>query len=354
MKEKSINLALQGGGAHGAYAWGVIDRLLDEGWLTIAAITGTSAGALNGAALKAGLARHGGVRGRQAARENLDFLWGEVGQTSDNNVVRWLYSIMPMPRGFQRLTELFSPAAWMDNLTRVFSPYDYGPYYVNPLASVLRGLPYPEISSEQGPELFVAATNVCTGRIRVFTGAQATPDAVLASACLPTLFRAVELRDPVTGEIDAYWDGGFTGNPALFPLYRSHLPADIVIVNINPMIREGVPKTPVDIADRTNEISFNSALMSELRSINFVKRLHSEGRLTEKGMKNPLIHMILDDLLMNDLSARSKMMPEPGTLLRMKEAGRVAADQFIESHADALNERDTVDLSALFARVSVG
>ncbi|MDP0929131.1 patatin-like phospholipase family protein [Paracoccus onubensis] len=354
MKEKTINLALQGGGAHGAYAWGVLDRLLDESWLGIAAITGTSAGALNGAALKAGLARHSGPRGRQAARENLDFLWGEVGQISDNNVVRWLYSMAPMPRGLQRLTEMFSPAAWMDNLTRVFSPYDYGPFYSNPLGSVLRGLPYPGFSSEKGPELFVAATNVRTGRIRIFTGAQATPDAVMASACLPNLFRAIELRDPVTGETDAYWDGGFTGNPALFPLYRKHLPADIVIVNINPMIRDCLPKTPVEITDRMNEISFNSALMSELRAINFVKRLHSEGRLTDKRMKNPLIHMILDDMLMNDLTARSKTMPEPGLLVRMKEAGRMAADSFLENHADDLNNRDTVDLAALFAGVSVG
>ena len=168
---------------------------------------------------------------------------------------------------------------------------------------------------------------------------------------LPTLFRAVKCCDPETGLMESYWDGGFTGDPARFPLDRPHLPAEIVIVNINPMIREGVPKTPVEITDRMNEISFNASLMAELRSIHFVKRLHTEGRLTEKNMRNPLIHMILDDMLMNDLTARSKMMPEPGMLARMKEAGRVAADDFIENHADALNNRDTVDLSTLFARI---
>lgn len=354
MKEKHVNLALQGGGAHGAFAWGVLDRLLDESWLRIAAITGTSAGALNGAALKAGLSRYQGAKGRRAARENLDRLWGEVGEISDNNVVRWMRSRMPMPRGLHRLTEMFSPAAWLDSITRIFSPYDYGPFYVNPLAAVLRELPYPDFGTEQGPELFVAATNVRTGRMRVFTGRRVTPDAVMASACLPSLFRAIEIRDPETGETDAFWDGGFTGNPAMFPLYRSHLPRDIVIVNINPMIRDCVPRTPVEIADRVNEISFNSALMADLRAINFVKKLDAEDRLGDRAMKVPLIHMILDDTLMNNLSARSKMMPEPGMLARMKEAGRVAADSFLNDHADALNNSDTVDLSAMFTGVTVG
>ncbi len=348
MKAKSINLALQGGGAHGAFSWGVLDRLLEEDWLRIAAISGTSAGALNGAAVKAGLSRSGGIAGRQAAQRNLDHIWAEVGQSSDNCMVRWLHSMMPMPRGFQRLTEMFSPVAWLHGVTRIFSPYDYGPFYLNPLGPVLRDMPTPDFSNTRGPRLFVGATNVRTGRIRVFTGDAVTPDAVLASACLPNLFRAVEIFDPGTGRVEAFWDGGFTGNPALFPLYDHDLPRDIVIVNINPLIREGLPKTPVDISDRVNEVSFNSSLMSELRAVNFVKKLHDEDRLHNRAMKDPLIHMILDDALMNDLNARSKVMPAPGLLARMKEAGRAAADAFLDQHADALNERDTVDLPALF------
>lgn len=348
MQEKQVNLALQGGGAHGAFAWGVLDRLLEEPWLQIAAISGTSAGALNGAAVKGGLSRHKGIRGRRAAQENLDCLWGEVGQLSDNRMVRWMHSLMPMPRGLHRLTETFSPAAWLDGLSRVFSPYDYGPFYTNPLGPVLRELPYPGFDGPNGPELFIAATNVRSGRIRVFTGPRVSVDAVLASACLPTMFRAVEIHDPDTGRIEAFWDGGFTGNPALFPLYARHLPRDIVIVNINPLMRDGIPKTPVEISDRVNEVSFNSALMSELRAINFVKRLHGEKRLQDRAMKNPLVHMIMDDTLMNDLNARSKVMPAPGLLGRMKEAGQVAADSFITEHADALNSQDTVDLAGLF------
>ncbi len=349
MDEKRINLALQGGGAHGAFSWGVLDRLLEEDWLTISAISGASAGALNAAALKGGLARHPGRAGRRAARENLDFLWAQVGQRSDNRLVRWMHSVFPAPQGMDRLTELFSPAAWLESLTRVFSPYDYGPFYVNPLGAVLRELPHPDFSNDREPRLFVAATNVRTGRIRVFTRAAATVDAVMASACLPTLFRAVEICDPETGALEAFWDGGFTGNPAMFPLYDQNLPRDIVIVNINPLLRDGIPRTPAQIADRVNEVSFNASLMSDLRAINFVKRLFAEDRLQNRAMKNPLVHMILDDVLMNDLTARSKLMPAPGLLARMKEAGQVAADSFLAKHADALNRHDTVDLPALFA-----
>lgn len=349
MKERHINLALQGGGAHGAFTWGVLDRLLDEHWLHFSAVTGASAGALNGATLKAGLAAGTGVAGRRAARENLDALWTEVGSQSDNRIVRWMQSLMPMTKGFERLAEVMSPAAWLDNLTRIISPYDYGPFYVNPIGSLLRGLPYADFSSEEGPELFVSATSVRTGRVRVFTGAQATVEAVMASACLPTLFQAIEIADPETGEIDAYWDGGFAANPALFPLYKPRFPRDIMVVAINPLVRCAVPRSPVEISDRVNEISFNSSLMSQLRAINFVKELSAEKRLADKPFKNVLIHMIMDDALMTDLSARSKILPRPGLLERMKLAGQQAADSFLTEHADKLNESDSFDLSALFA-----
>ena len=166
---------------------------------------------------------------------------------------------------------------------------------------------------------------------------------------LPTLtnFDHMIVRADIDGV--PYWDGGFGGNPALFPFYQPRFPRDIVIVNINPLMRDGVPKTPVEIADRVNEISFNSSLMAQLRAINFVKKLHQEDRLHDRVMANPLIHMILDDTLMNDLTARSKMMPAPGLLARMKEAGQAAADGFLDEHGDALGDRDTVDLRALFA-----
>ncbi|TRW97672.1 patatin-like phospholipase family protein [Paracoccus sp. M683] len=350
MKTKRINLALQGGGAHGAFAWGVLDRLLDEDWLVIEGVSGTSAGALNGAALKAGLAL-GGAAGRRAAKQNLTYLWNQVSDVSDNRVVRWISSVLPMPHGMQRWTEMFTPAAWLENLTRIISPYDSGPFYSNPLRPILTEMPHPVFWSDKGPRLYVSATNVRTGRIRVFGGQQLSVAAVTASACLPTLFRAVEIEDPATGKSEAYWDGGYTGNPALFPLYDASLPRDIVIVNINPMMRDAIPRTPADIQDRINEISFNASLMSELRAINFVKRLYAEERLHDRPMKNVLVHMIMDDVLMNDLNARSKLMPAPGMLHRMKQAGQAAASAFLDDHADALNHHDSVDLAGLFSGV---
>lgn len=349
MDRKYINLALQGGGAHGAFAWGVLDRLLDEDWLEITGVSGTSAGAMNGAALKGGLAAAKGWHGRQAARRNLDFLWREVGMASDNRMVRWMTSMFPVPRALQRWTELVSPMAWLESMTRIFSPYDYGPFYTNPLHHILTQLPYPNFHVTEGPRFFVTATSVRTGLVRVFTDHEVTPAAVMASACLPTLFRAVEILDPATGREEAYWDGGYSGNPALFPLFAASLPRDIVIVNINPMQRNDVPHTPAGIQDRINEISFNASLLSELRAINFVKKLHAENRLVGRPMKNVLVHMIMDDTLMNDLSARTKILPDPGLLDRMKEAGQQAAHAFIETNADKLNQRDTVDLSELFS-----
>ncbi|MDS9468101.1 patatin-like phospholipase family protein [Paracoccus sp. MBLB3053] len=349
MAVRRINLALQGGGAHGAFAWGVLERLLQEDSIEISGISGTSAGALNGAALAAGLSCGPGRRGRQAALENLAHVWSHVSQISDNRMVRWVHSLFPAPRALQRLTELVSPIAWMEGVTRIFSPYDCGPFYSNPLAAILREMPHPKLGLERGPRFFVSATNVRTGRIRVFSGPEVTVEAILASACLPSLFRAIEIHDPATGRNEAYWDGGYSGNPALFPLFAPDLPRDVVIVNINPMLRDSVPKSPVEIQDRINEISFNASLIRELRAINFVKRLHEEDRLTGRPMKNVLIHMIMDDFVMTSLSAGTKLVPEPGLLGTLREAGRGAAERFMEYHAGNLGARDSVNLPALFA-----
>lgn len=345
---KKINLALQGGGAHGAFAWGVLDRLLEGDEIDIAGISGTSAGALNGAAVTAGLSSGPGKAGRRAARENLDHVWSQVGQFSDSRVVRWMSSMVPIPRGMQRWAEMFSPVAWMESVSRIFSPYDSGPFYTNPLAAIIREMPHKLGCGNYGPEFFVTATNVRTGRVRIFSGDEVTPDAVMASGCLPTLFRAVEIDDPQTGQREAFWDGGYSGNPALFPLFTRDLPQDIVIVTINPMEREGIPKTPVEIQDRINEISFNSSLQRELRAIQFMKRLTSEGRLLDRGMKEPLIHLISDDELMTSLGTRTKVMPGPGLLSQMKQAGRNAAERFIEDCFSELGERDSVDLPRLY------
>jgi NTE family protein len=344
MSTKRINLALQGGGAHGAFTWGVLDRLLQEEDIEIAAITGTSAGALNGAALKAGLL----LGGRDEARRALDNLWKQVGAVGDQRLVSWMTALLPSVGALNQFTEQMMPISPMDIATQMISPYSYGGLYSNPLERVVNSLDFDKICAEDGPKLFISATNVRTGRVRVFKGAEITTDVILASACLPTVFQAVEVTDTKTGEIEAYWDGGYTGNPALFPLYDKSLPDDVVVVNINPIRREIVPETPQEIQNRVNEISFNSSLLSDLRAINFVKRLLARGHIEQGAMKDVLVHMIADDVLMNTLSVTSKTAPTPYLLFTLKEAGQKACDNFLTHHKADLNIRATVDLAAMF------
>lgn len=345
MAVRRINLALQGGGAHGAFTWGVLDRLLEEEDIEIAGISGTSAGALNGAALKAGLV----AGGREAARENLDWLWTQIGAVGDMRLVSWFRALLPLSGLWDELTERFAPFSPIETATRLFSPYDYGPFYVNPLARVVERFRFDLICAEAGPAFFVAATNVRTGKIRVFSGDAISPEAILASACLPTIFQAVELPDPVTGQMEAYWDGGYTGNPALFPLFDPALPQDILVIAINPLRREVLPRSAQDILDRINEISFNSALLREFRAISFVNRLIAAGKLPEGTMKDVYLHLIADDEVMNGLSARTKLLPHPGLVWELKAAGRTAAERFLERDGARIGVGSSVDLPALIA-----
>lgn len=339
---RRINLALQGGGAHGAYTWGVLDRLLEDDGIEIAAISGTSAGALNGAAVKAGLASGG----PDAARANLDWIWGRVGALPDLRLTTWMSLFTPTE--IARALELSPAFAAIDVTSRVFSPYDYGAAYRNPLTDVVGDMRFDDVCSEKGPAFHVCATNVRSGKIRVFTGDGITPDAILASACLPTLFRAVEIPDPETGRVEAYWDGGYTGNPALFPLYSRDLPADIVIVNINPLYREELPTSVNQIQNRINEIGFNTSLLRELRAIDFVQRLVETGAVREGTMKKAFVHMVSDDALMNELSVATKTIPLPSIIARLKAAGRASADVFLDDHREDIGVRGTVDLRAMF------
>lgn len=342
MPKRRINLALQGGGAHGAFSWGVLDRLLEEPDIEIAGISGTSAGALNGAALKSGMVKGG----RQGAREMLDWLWGKVGSLSDLGFAGWM---LPFGSGvFGKAPEFSVPYAMGEAWSRMFSPYAYGPYYRNPLTDIVRQFDFDQVCAADGPAFFVCATRVRNGKIRVFKGDEITTDAILASACLPTMFKAVEIDDSETGQREAFWDGGYTGNPALFPLFDDALPADIVIVNINPLERTGIPRTPQQIQNRINEISFNSSLLRELRAIEFVQRLLDDGTLPEGRMAQVLVHMVADDDLMNDLSVATKLMPNPALLARLKEAGRAAATGFLTAHKDDIGIRSSVDLQSMF------
>jgi len=339
-----LSLALQGGGAHGAFTWGVLDRLLEERDIEIAGISGTSAGALNGAALKAGWLA-GGARG---ARENLDWLWAQVGAVGDLRLASWMAPWLPFSAVANEAVEAVFPFSPQGIAAQVFSPYSYGPLWKNPLERVVRRFQYHRVCAAEGPALFVSATNVRTGKVRVFSGEEITTEAILASACLPTVFQAVEMADPATGQIEAYWDGGYSGNPALFPLYAPELPDDIVIVSINPLRRDELPSSALDIQNRINEISFNASLLAQLRAINFVKELLADGKVAKGAMKDVKVHLIADDALMNELSASTKLMPSPYLLFRLKEAGRAAATRFLRDHRASIGREGTVDLPGLF------
>ncbi|WP_151717513.1 patatin-like phospholipase family protein [Gemmobacter serpentinus] len=347
MKQR-INVALQGGGAHGAFTWGVLDRLLEDPDLEIAGITGTSAGALNAAALKAGLIAGGPKNGREAARENLDRLWAQVGAVGDLRVAQWFRTVFPMAAAMGDFATANLPISPAGIAAQLYSPYAWGPFWQNPLHEVVSHFDFSRICADEGPDLFVSATNVRSGKIRVFAGAEITPAVLLASACLPTVFQAVELRDPATGHDEVFWDGGFTGNPALFPLYQPHLPDDILIISINPLYRAAIPQSPVEIQDRVNEISFNAALLGELRSIAFVKRLIAEGRMPAGAMKDLNVHLIADDGLMNQLGAGSKLSPTEELLTRLKTAGRAAATHFLHRHRGHIGKESSADLRGIF------
>lgn len=333
-----INLALQGGGAHGAFTWGVLDRLLEDEGIEIAAISGTSAGALNGAALKSGLLR-GGPKG---ARASLDQLWAEVAELSDFHLAAWMQPFMPGLQAVAQIAQSFNPLSASGIAAQLISPYAWGPAWSNPLAPIVARLDFSHLHHAEGPRLFVGATCVETGRGRIFTGQNVTPDALLASACLPSVFQAVQI------EGRHYWDGGYSGNPALFPLYEPAFPDDILLVAINPFTREGLPMTPMDISDRATEIGFNTALTSELRAIHFVRRLIAKGQMERGQMKDVHMHLIADEALMTALPSGSKTSPSPALFARLKAAGRAAADTFLTHHRADLGHRPSFDLRALF------
>ncbi len=339
---KKINVALQGGGAHGAFTWGALERLLEDERIELAAISGTSAGALNGAAVKSGLSQ----QGPRQAIENLRTLWEDVGASDAAELPPWF---LPFGvEGIARAMEV-SPAYQVgDTLSRMVSPYWTGPFYENPIRRIVERFNYEKVSCATGPDFFVSATRVRDGKLRVFDCEEVTPEVIMASACLPTLFRAVEIFDKKTGRNEAFWDGGYTGNPALFPLFQRHLPDDIVVININPLEREKVPMSPQEIQNRLNEISFNASLMKELRAIHFVQRLLEDGTLEWGRMARVYVHMIADDDLMTDLSVATKLIPNPIVLKELFDAGYAAAHRFLDAHFEDLNTRSSVDLEKMF------
>ncbi len=334
-----VDLALQGGGAHGAFSWGVIDRLLDESWLVLEGVSGTSAGAMNAAVLAHGYT-HGGVAG---AREALESFWRKVSQAA---------RFSPFQRGpldvlLGRWTLDHSPVfAAMDIMARVFSPYDLNPRGSNPLRAILaETIDFAHLAD--GPiKLFVTATNVRTGRGRVFRNHELSPDVLLASACLPTMFQAIEIDG------DAYWDGGYAGNPTLTPLVRECDSHDTILVQINPIERPGTPRSARDILNRLNEVSFNSVLLKELKMIALLRKVAKEGEGEGEGERWAAmrIHRVAS-AAMNDLGYSSKLNAEWDFLCMLRDEGRRCAETFLDAHMSELGRRSTFDIDTLLDQV---
>lgn len=333
---KRVNLALQGGGAHGAFTWGVLDRILEDGRLDIAAISGTSAGAMNAVALADGFTAGGPDR----AREKLEHFWRSISDTARHSPIR--RAPIDVMMGYWSLER--SPGyQWMDMMTRMFSPYQLNPLDLNPLRDLVEEcIDFDCVRHCTGIRLFISATNVETGRVQVFDSRSLTADMVMASACLPHLYKAVVI-DGVP-----YWDGGYMGNPALFPFHTESDTADTIIVQINPVERKGVPMSAHDIQNRLNEITFNSSLLKELRSIDFVARLIDEGKLDPQHYRRAHVHVIENQNALRPLGASSKLNAEWEFLTHLRDLGRETARDWIDRHHADIGERSTVDLRAMF------
>jgi NTE family protein len=336
---KPISLALQGGGSHGAFQWGVLDRLLEDDRLEIRAVTAASAGAMNAAALITGLEKDGAAGGRT----QLDLLWREVNQSGGRNVFGdssiWSAAMTP---GWLKETSLWRSA---ETVAMSMSPYQFNPFNLNPLKRVLDTAIDFDAVQASSIRLFVSATAVRKGRSRVFRSPEITDQVLLASSCLPHLFQAVEI------EGEPYWDGGYLANPALWPLFYADTPDDVLLLPLNPFVREEAPRAAGEIMDRLNEIVFNGPLVAELRAVAFVQDMIAEGRLKATGedrYRRILMHTIEPGPWLGDLSLGSKFNTEWTFLNSLKAHGREAAEQWLETCLPAVGERSSVDIAARF------
>jgi NTE family protein len=329
--KKTITLALQGGGAHGAFTWGVLDRLLDEPRLAFEAVSGTSAGAMNAAMLVDGLKRGG----RAEARARLEAFWRRIAGAGSAAFTPGRRLVPAMGPAYD-----WSPAAiWSEAVSLVWSPYD-NPFYENLLADVVaESLPdFTALNDSRTPYLFVCATNVRTNRQKIFGAGELTVDALAASACLPTLFRAIEIHG------QCYWDGGYMGNPALGPLRSPSLVPDLLLVWVNPLRQPVLPRDARAILDRQNEITFNATLVQEIAAIDAINDLKAKDRGNVLPFKQILLHEIKNDPHMATLGYASKSDTDWAFLTELREIGRHAADRWLDAHFDDIGRAATADV----------
>jgi NTE family protein len=336
-ERKQIEMALQGGGSHGAYTWGVLDGILQDPRIDITAISGTSAGAMNAVALADGLVRGG----REGAREALEKFWRAVSDKARFSPIT--RSLLDQFLGRWNLDASPGYIA-MNMLSKVASPYDLNPFNLNPLRDLLAAqIDFDRVNACDAIKLFVTATNVRSGLPRIFRQGEISLDSIMASACLPDVFKAVE----IDGE--SYWDGGFVGNPALFPLVDETECRDMVIVQINPIQRDEVPTTTTAIRNRMNEITFNSSLIKELRSIALLHRLIEAEGIESKRYQDMRLHRIGGEGL-EHLSISSQVNSEWSFLIHLRDLGCKAAKSWIETNFESLGEKSTFDPTTMFHR----
>ena len=329
---KRVNVALQGGGAHGAFTWGVLERLMNDGRLFIDGLSGTSAGAMNAVVFTDGF-----LRGRQkGAIDALRTFWSRVSESALVPMAM-TKSMAPMRNGWNMdNTPAFQA---LDAITRMFSPYQLNPLDIHPLRDILTELvDFEGLRRQPDINLFVAATNVRTCKLKVFRTPEISVDSLLASACLPILFRAVEING------ESYWDGGYLANPAISPLIHECVSKDVIIVQINPMNRPDLPCTAREILNRLNEISFNASLVREMNGIATVSRLIEQGHVGETGYATVKFHMIHGEDSMSDLGASSKFNADWAFLTYLHELGIETADRWLSENFDAIGNESTLDM----------
>jgi NTE family protein len=334
---KKLALALQGGGAHGAFTWGVLDRLLETDEVCADAMCGTSAGAINAVVCAYGL--HKG--GPDLAKTLLNDLWKRISLSS---------SIFFKPTGWDQLMggeDIYNSPGfmWFNAMTQYFSPYDFNPLNFNPLKYILNDIvDFNELKHYNKKRLFICATNVKTNRSKIFTNENLTVDALLASSCLPYLFQAVE----IDGEY--YWDGGYLGNPPIFPIINETKLKDILLIKINSINIDKVPTTAREISDRVNEISFNSSLIHEMQMIHYRNELIKSGVLKkDNGINREIfIHTISGYKDLGNLNQSSKMNTSYDFLLSLKNKGREAAEQWLMSDFKDVGKHSTFDVEKHF------
>jgi NTE family protein len=349
IKQKKINLALQGGGSHGAFTWGVLDALLEDGRFDFEGISATSAGSMNAIVMVAGFI----AGGADGARRHLQQFWRKV---SDAGAVFSPTQNMTSHNPFSDfmpkwLTTENSALQFMNAMAQNISPYQFNPMNYNPLQGILQDMvDFEAIRKNKEFKLFITATNVRTGSARIFTSSEMNCHMIMASAALPNVFQAVEIDG------DAYWDGGYVGNPSLWPLFYETEGHDLLIVHVNPIIHHGIPKDALSIEDRVNEITFNSAMLKEMRAIGFVQKLLHQNMLKEeykKKYRDVLIHAIRAEEVMRSFGMTTKFDTSWNVLNRLYEAGRKSAQEWVADNFDKIGKVSSVDLEADYLNVAV-